>query len=227
MRTIRYLFILITGLALLTGCAAVGPDYTPPETIVKGQWQAHDDPAVLPDRDLIVQWWTLFNDPVLNRLIEKTAANNLDLLTAVARVEETRSRLGITVREANPEVNAQVGVTRSRTSENSVGTGYEKSIYAPGIIAGWELDLFGRIRRSVEAATAQYQASEEDRTDVLISVYAVEGILLRSHFSPGQVVKKGQLLYTIQPGPAGPFPAGGRQGKQGQVPTGYPRRPDQ
>lgn len=163
---------LLLALFVLAGCATVGPDYRPPEVEMAAEWHTLADPAVLPEADLVRQWWTLYRDPLLDRLIEQATETNLDLLTAVARVEETRARLGISTGERYPSVDASGDVIRQRSSENAVGTGYEETFYTPGIGASWEIDLFGRIRRSVEAATAEYQASEEDRTDVMISLYA-------------------------------------------------------
>jgi NodT family efflux transporter outer membrane factor (OMF) lipoprotein len=164
--------MILAVVIIISGCALVGPDYTPPSPEVKAEWQPHEDPALLPDADLVVRWWELFNDPLLNRFIAEASANNLDLLTAVARIDETRARLGITSRNILPSVDIAADATRSRGSENSVSGDYVETIYAPGISAGWEIDLFGRIRRSVESATANYEASQEDRTDVMITVYS-------------------------------------------------------
>ncbi|MCG8633028.1 MAG: efflux transporter outer membrane subunit [Desulfobacterales bacterium] len=171
--TIRFRIIILGAfIAVLTGCSAVGPDYSPPAVRVSDHWQLEEDPALTPDKDLVVQWWQLFNDPVLNRLIKTASAGNLDLLTAMARVDETRARLGVAAGDLRPDVDITAGITRDRGSDNTAGAGYEETFYTPGIGASWEIDLFGRVRRSVEAATAQYQASREDRTDVMISVYS-------------------------------------------------------
>ncbi len=164
--------LLPIAIALISGCSIVGPDYTPPEKELITHWQLQDDPALLPDAKLVVQWWELFNDPLLDQLIITASQNNIDLLTAVARVDETRSRLGIVSKDALPSVDIQADVTRTRGSKNSVSGNYIETIYAPGISAGWEIDLFGRIRRSVESATAQYEASQEDRTNVMITIYS-------------------------------------------------------
>ncbi len=164
--------MLVLSAALLMGCAAVGPDYRPPEMEMPTEWQSVGDPALLPQSDLVKQWWSLFNDPLLDRLIQTATENNLDLLIAVARVEEARANLGISRGERLPQVDVEGSVTHQETSDNSLSPGIDETIYAAGATAAWEIDLFGRIRRSVEAATADYQASAEDRTDVLISLYA-------------------------------------------------------
>lgn len=159
-------------LLLITGCAAVGPDYRRPGIKTAAQWQPHSDPALLPGEKMIRQWWTLFNDPILDSLISTAAENNLDLLAAVARVEETRFRYGMTRAQGQPRVDAQADITRTRSSANSLSTEYTQTVHSPFVSASWELDLFGRVRRSLEAAAARVQASQEDQMDVLISVYA-------------------------------------------------------
>ncbi|MCG8636819.1 MAG: efflux transporter outer membrane subunit, partial [Desulfobacterales bacterium] len=130
------------------------------------------DPALLPSAELVQHWWRLFDDPLLNEFIETASRNNKDLLTAILRVEETRARLGIAAGEQLPEMTSDAGAVRSRPSENTTGSGNVYTTYTAGVGASWEIDLFGRIRREVEAATAEYQASEEDRTDVMVSLYA-------------------------------------------------------
>lgn len=163
--------LLAALLLMMTGCAAVGPNYEPPSVQLASQWSEPLDPALVPGGEAVRQWWTLFDDPTLTRLIEEAAESNLDLMAAVARVEEARARLGIVTGERQPQAFANGDISRRRASENSLGAGYTETFFTPGLSASWELDLFGRIRRSVEAATADYQASEEDRTDVMITLY--------------------------------------------------------
>jgi NodT family efflux transporter outer membrane factor (OMF) lipoprotein len=169
---LRKAFIPLFLLFILTGCATVGPDYKTPEIEVSKNWNTPNDPALLPQKEIARDWWLLFNDPVLNRLIKKAEKNNLDLLTAIARVEETRARLGVAMGDKLPSGDFNAGVSRIQTSKNSGNTGYIDTYYSSGIGASWEIDLFGRIRRSVEAAKAELDASMESRTDVLISLYS-------------------------------------------------------
>jgi NodT family efflux transporter outer membrane factor (OMF) lipoprotein len=135
-------------------------------------WQVQDDPALLPQSALVRQWWSLFNDPLLDRLIQTATGNNRDLLAAIARMEEARANLGRAQGERLPEVDADGSVIWQKTSDNGLNPDVEETLHRVGATAGWEIDLFGRIRRSIEAAAADYQASAEDRTDVLISLYA-------------------------------------------------------
>ncbi|MCP3926087.1 MAG: efflux transporter outer membrane subunit [Desulfobacterales bacterium] len=165
-------FIIIGLLFTFVGCSAVGQDYRSPDIKMDFDWQLVADPAILPRAVTVRKWWTLFNDPLLNRLIETASKSNLDLLSVIARVEETRARLGVVTGDYLPSVDVSGSAMRGQSSENNYGTGNTDTFYANGIGASWEIDLFGRIRRSVEAAKAQYQASEEDRTDVMISLYS-------------------------------------------------------
>jgi multidrug efflux system outer membrane protein len=166
------LMVAIVVSVVLAGCATVGPNYQPPIMDMPAAWQMTDDPALLPRAELVKRWWSLFNDPLLDRLIQTAAKNNRDLLAAIARMEEARANLGSTRGEFFPQVDANGSALWQETSDNGLGQGIDETLYAAGANAGWEIDLFGRIRRSVEAASADYQASAEDRTDVLISLYA-------------------------------------------------------
>jgi NodT family efflux transporter outer membrane factor (OMF) lipoprotein len=160
-------------LLLAAGCVAVGPDYERPEMAVPQSWREGPDPALVPDQAVTRRWWTVFGDPLLERLIAEAEQDNLDLRRAVARVREARARLGVVRGEYVPRAEAQGSVNRQRLSENGLrSNGSTETLYGVGVDASWELDLFGRISRAVEAASADYQASEEDRGDVLVSLYA-------------------------------------------------------
>ncbi|MFP4035212.1 MAG: efflux transporter outer membrane subunit, partial [Desulfovermiculus sp.] len=126
-----------------------------------------------PDQAIVRQWWLVFEDPVLTTLIEQAAEQNLDLQIAVARLDEARARLRMTAGDYLPTLDAQGSVTRQESRPSALDPGgTTDTYYAAGMEAGWELDLFGRIRRKVQASTADYQASREERTDVMISMYS-------------------------------------------------------
>jgi len=170
----------MAGILALAAACTVGPDYEKPQTKTPEQWQQSildRDPALVPAPGEIEQWWKILDDPVLDRLIEEAGRTNYDLRIAIARVEEAREFVGVVSGEASPQVGASANGNRSRISESQLPLpgGQTHNNFDVGIGASWELDVFGRIRRSVEAATAEYQATEEDRNDVLISVYAQVG----------------------------------------------------
>ncbi len=157
---------------ILAGCMAVGPNYRTPESELPETWRREADPALVRDEALVRHWWRLFEDPLLDELIGAAEQGNRDLRRTVARVREARARLGVARGERMPEAIAQGSVLRQRGSDNSLGAGYTETFYRAGVDASWEIDLFGRIGRSVEAAAADFQATEEEYRDVLVSLYA-------------------------------------------------------
>ncbi|KIX15253.1 efflux transporter outer membrane subunit [Dethiosulfatarculus sandiegensis] len=157
----------------LGGCAAVGPDYVAPKPEMPSAWQEIEDPAVKPGEAQIRTWWTVFDDPLLTSLIERAAKGNLDLMTAMARVKQARAQLGVATGEMLPTLDASGSATRQRGSEYDIAPGGVTQDRLLGQLdASWEIDLFGRIRRSIEAAKADYQATTEDRNDVMLTLYA-------------------------------------------------------
>lgn len=168
------LILLCTALMLpiLNGCAVVGPDYKAPTPEVPEEWNQPEDPALLPTREEIKDWWTVFNDPMLNRLIDEVGKRNLDLRIAVSRVNEARARLGVVAGQQVPVVGFQASSTAQEGPASMGMPTTATTRHSVGLDASWEIDLFGRIARSVESATADFQATEEDRIDVMITVYA-------------------------------------------------------
>jgi NodT family efflux transporter outer membrane factor (OMF) lipoprotein len=165
-------FLLL--LLLLAGCATVGPDYVPPEVSAPAHWTAELESGLTAkhvDTQALANWWTVLNDPILSSLIERAVAGNLDLKEARARVREARARRGISQADRFPTIDTTVSASQSHGSEET-GSGETRELYAAGFDASWELDLFGGIRRSVEAAEAELRASEEDLRDVLVSLLA-------------------------------------------------------
>lgn len=166
-------------LLLLSGCNAVGPDFSPPETglpdraFVAGARTSAPDPM----------WWAGFRDPTLTALVGEAANTNLDVRTATLRVAESRFQRGVTASAQMPSLNGDAKVTREQYSQNgilSLMNGLVPGgIDVPpitdnyvGFDAAWEIDIWGRVRRSVEAADAQVQVSEDQRRDALLSVMA-------------------------------------------------------
>lgn len=158
----------------LGACAAVGPDYVPPPDDSPMTWHTALQDGLIeapPDPLTLSRWWATLDDPDLSRFVERAAAGNRDLGEAQARVREARARRGISKAGLFPTVDASAAVTRSRSSENS-GSGETGNFYAAGFDAGWELDIFGGVRRAIEAAEMDLQASQEDLNDVMVSLLA-------------------------------------------------------
>ncbi|MFH2058656.1 MAG: efflux transporter outer membrane subunit [Pseudomonadota bacterium] len=169
-----YQLFLCTAL-LLTGCAMVGPDYKGVQPDVPVVWHTQlqgglqtgqIDPATL------ANWWKTLNDPILEDLEEQAVKGSLNLQTAKARVREARAQRSSSKAGLFPSLNGSGSVNRYQTSKNNLGSGAENTVYDIGFDAGWEIDLFGGVRRSVEAADATLAASREDLNDVLVSLMA-------------------------------------------------------
>mgnify|MGYP002064523004 FL=1 len=159
---------------VISGCAAVGPDYLPPKISAPEQWRAELKAGLTlgsVDSERMASWWTTLNDPTLTGLIQRAVAGNLDLKEARSRVREARARRSISVAQQFPAIDATGSASSSRSSED-VGSGERRELYAAGFDATWELDVFGGIRRSVEAAQADFETSREDYRDIMVSLLA-------------------------------------------------------
>jgi NodT family efflux transporter outer membrane factor (OMF) lipoprotein len=163
--------------ALLTACAAVGPDYRePPPVDVGNGWTL---PLASESAAALAHWWSTLDDPVLDRLIATALAQNLDLRQAAARVDEARALRDRVAGEALPAVGASASVNRRRQSENGplpIGTipGLDavQTIYDAGFDAAWEADLFGARQRALEGASARLQATEIEAQGVRMRIVA-------------------------------------------------------
>jgi NodT family efflux transporter outer membrane factor (OMF) lipoprotein len=169
----RYVSGLMIVLAL-SGCATVGPDYVRPEVSIPDKWNAETGASLNDsgtDAKTLSEWWSTLNDPELTSLIERAIQGNLDLRKATARVREARARRGITNADIFPTLDAGGSASWSYSSKDK-GTGKTSDLYSASFDAGWELDIFGSIRRSIEASQADLEASQEDLRDALVSLLA-------------------------------------------------------
>ncbi len=179
---------------MLAGCA-VGPDYRPPPIEVP---QNFTSPSAIgsgkqPKPSLtaagappveLARWWQCLNDPELDSLVSRAIEANLDLGIALARVQEARTKVAGAVGQALPSVIGSEGagwgtgqdLTRSRVSNElrsgENGTGLNQVTQGVGVYTDWEIDLFGKFRREIEAARYDAEAAISARNAVLISVVA-------------------------------------------------------
>ncbi|MCW2314934.1 NodT family efflux transporter outer membrane factor (OMF) lipoprotein [Rhodoblastus acidophilus] len=173
----RKTFILV--LAALAGCNAAGPEFVPPVSGLPDAAFVASAKTAAPDPE----WWAKFRDPLLTALVREVADANLDVQTATLRVAESRFQRGVTASAQMPSLNGDAKVTREQYSKNGILSlmnglvpgGLDVppiSDHFVGFDAAWEIDIWGRVRRSVEAADAQVQVSEDQRRDALVSVMA-------------------------------------------------------
>jgi multidrug efflux system outer membrane protein len=160
------LFLALT----LAGCA-VGPDYERPQVESPDAWRV--DYAAAADVSNM-RWWEQFEDPALNELIDIALKENWDVRIAAARVEEFAARVDMAFSEFLPQVDYQGAGFRRRISPDDpdIADSIDRTAVRYGGAANlnWELDLWGRIRRSNEAARAELLAQEENRRTVILSL---------------------------------------------------------
>ncbi len=164
--------------ALLAGCAAVGPDYAAPEPATPATWRgaAAAKVAVMPTAPAdLANWWRQLDDPTLTGLIEQALQTSLDLRTAQAKLREARARRALAGAELFPTVSGSAAGRRVKASGESGGGGTANR-FSAGFDASWELDIFGGLRRGVEAAQADLEASEASLRDVQVSLAAEAAI---------------------------------------------------
>ncbi len=168
----------------MTGCLAgcqVGPDYKRPplEQNLSAEWHAlspvpegGDDAGADP-----AQWWRLFDDAELLALVEKAVKANYDLARMRERLVEARARRGIVNAGRIPHLDLTGNYTYAETgtearADNGPGPGREEDVYAAGAMAGWEIDLWGRVAREVEAADAGIEMRHEEWRAAAVSLAA-------------------------------------------------------
>jgi multidrug efflux system outer membrane protein len=163
----------VLSLVLLSqfGCT-VGPDYVRPQVDSPEQWRVDYAAAAAVAN---TRWWEQFNDPVLNDLIDTALRENKDVRIAAARVEEFAARVDIARSGFFPQIGYNGQASRNQASRESFGgipAGGDRSYndYSATLNAGWEIDLWGRIRRATEATRAELLAQEENRRTVILSL---------------------------------------------------------
>jgi NodT family efflux transporter outer membrane factor (OMF) lipoprotein len=163
----------------------VGPDHVPPKPDVPAGWVGPMGRMSLapPEQAKLVQWWTTFGDPTLNSLVERAVKSNLDLREAEALIRQARAARGIARADLWPTVSATGAFLRSFSGgTGSTGGAFGQgaptphSLFQVGLDATWEVDVFGGIRRNIEAAQADVQTAIEDRRDVLVTLVAEVGL---------------------------------------------------
>ena len=176
-RVVR-LVCLAAGLAMLVlGCTMVGPDYVRPPVQVEQTWLDTGDQRVQTAPADYKDWWQAFKDPALNQFIDTAYQENLTLRIAGVRVLEARAQLGVAIGGIYPQTQQGSGsFERTRLSESSPNaTSSSQFTFSQaqlGLNASWELDFWGKFRRSIQSADASLQATIADYDNVLVSLTA-------------------------------------------------------
>lgn len=164
----------------LAGCTKVGPNFSPPKAPVPDMWYQKVAGDLTGEQPAIQAWWTNLNDPALTDLIRRTREQNLTLKRAVSIIRQARAQRGVTSRLLQPSANFNAFYSAQRPSEQAPPISLlpedfrdanNSSLLSPGFDMAWEIDVFGRVRRSIEAADANTQASVEGYRDTLVSLF--------------------------------------------------------
>jgi outer membrane protein, multidrug efflux system len=190
-----YVFIILQ----ISACA-VGPDYKRPKIATPKQW--HESNTVA-KQALADDWWRLFNDKELDRLIREAVSNNLDYKIALERIKDARTQLTMTYASGLPNVSLKSTASRrfnnfasgGQSGNPNAGGGFgvgnqHINIFQLGFDAQWELDFFGGVRRGLEAAEAGIETETENSRDVLVSLL---GDIARNYID----LRANQLLLAI------------------------------
>lgn len=167
---------LAVALALAPAGCMVGPDFTRPTAPLADKWIESDNPAVNAAHQEYQNWWTVFHDPALDRLVDTAYRQNLTLMAAGARVLEARALLGVAIGEVYPQtqqIGANVNYNQASQTDPAANPVHPLGNYwlaSLGTQVTWELDFWGKFRRGVQSADAAYLASIATYDDVLVTL---------------------------------------------------------
>lgn len=206
--------------ALLLGGCTVGPNYERPTTAVPPSFAGAHNAAGASDSNL-ASWWTSFGDPELAALVNRALARNLDIESAGARIREARAQESVVGSSAAPQLTVQGSVNRQRISENAIpvppgagsgaGAGFglpgsEFTTLRVGFDASWEIDLFGKTRRSLEAARGRTETAIWNRRDAEVTVaaevartyLALRSVQQKSAIAQAEIDRQQRALEVVQ-----------------------------
>jgi multidrug efflux system outer membrane protein len=150
----------------------VGPHYERPAVDTPEDFRGRLDPAAAASfADL--PWWQVFDDPTLHGLVGASLEGNYDLQAAVARIDQARAQIGVAASQFFPQIGYQGTASRARTPGGIVASsipGQTFNVFLGAFNMAWEIDIWGRIRRSTEVAQAQYLANDEARQGVVVTL---------------------------------------------------------
>jgi multidrug efflux system outer membrane protein len=181
---------LVVGLVSLslTGCL-LGPDYQRPDLTLPAKYNAPEPsgtPAVSASgavqTPVNAQWWTLFGDATLNQLVQAASQDNADIQIALARIRMAESLAVQAGAALYPTLNLTASGTRATSgpSVSVTGVGVQANTSQLGLVTSYELDVWGRVRRNVESATAAATASQYEKDSVSLTIAAlVSNVYLR------------------------------------------------
>lgn len=192
----------LAGLALLAGCADFRPPvYQRPETPAKAEWSRQDSITVSPSEAVQPNWWLGFKDPYLNQLIERALGGNYDIKVLAARIRVANAQIGEARAGGLPVIDVGAGASFEKsTGQKSTWT------FNAGAQLNWDIDVWGKVEKGVQAQTAEFRATEADwRAGYLTLVAGVSTTYFQILQFDEQieqqsrtVARNGQILSTYQ-----------------------------
>ena len=183
------------GMTLLAACT-VGPNYSRPDVDLPKDYAVAQSQVPAPER-----WWVVFQDPVLDKLVDEALAANRDLKAAAQRVEQARAQVAIARSDLWPDAGIQYGASRSRSSEKTSFPPPADALTANShrlvLAASWEIDFWGKYRRATEAARAELAASDAGRDAVRNSLI---GEVTRGYFALRALDRRLEILERTREG---------------------------
>jgi NodT family efflux transporter outer membrane factor (OMF) lipoprotein len=208
MPLMKRLYAALLATSLLSACT-VGPDYRKPDVALTAAY--HAPATIVPAQ---AQWWTRFNDPMLNGLVDQALAQNMDIAAAAARISQARGLAKAAGAALLPTVGAGASAERDHTSlqtpfgaaSRELGFPRDYSLYQAGAQASWEIDLFGGLRRGREAAQADLASTIAHADAVRLSIAAetvdaylqLRGLQARLAVAQGQLQTERQLVDLVR-----------------------------
>ncbi len=171
---------LCCSLGALNACK-VGPNYDKPTEVPAQTWTSSSTPSVTPSEPELNEWWKRFNDPILDQLVAQAQQSNATLEQSLANVRVAFAALGVSESEYWPSISTAVLYERTKTNiAQLAAAGVETqpySLWAGGAaMASWEIDLWGRVARTVESSRASLESQVEDLRDALVSIRSQVGM---------------------------------------------------
>ena len=180
-QSVRLGVVLLALTVMGAGCTKVGPNYLRPSSKVSQEWLEISDKRVSKESREDREWWKVFNDPVIERLMSIAYSENLSLQIAGIRVLQARAQLGIAIGNEFPQMQQLTGaLAYNRISEHSpnlaqpvpAGTQFGYTQSTVGFQASWEIDFWGKFRRAIESADANLFASIANFDNALVTLTA-------------------------------------------------------
>lgn len=188
-------------LLFIGACTTLGPDFETPQEPVMPQWSETEHARLSAQPVEHPQWWTVFNDPVLNQLIDVAQTQNLTLRSAGIRVLQAQARLGIVTGSQYPQVQQLSGsanqVGSSKNGSDTLLLDNDFGLYNLGFGIAWEVDFWGRFNRMIESSNAQLEAQVANYDAVMVELTAEVArsyILMRTLETRIELTEKNVLI---------------------------------